>query len=65
MASAFLQRPALEDGQQGITGQLVAASTGALFSIIFYMRKYDLWFMVIIHGVFNTLGIFSFYFGLA
>jgi membrane protease YdiL (CAAX protease family) len=51
--------------QQGITGQLVAASTGALFSIIFYMRKYDLWFMVIIHGVFNTLGIFSFYFGLA
>lgn len=51
--------------QQGITGQIVAGSTGALLSIIFYLRKYDLWFMVIVHGVFNTLGILSFYFGLA
>lgn len=51
--------------QQGITGQIVAASTGALFSIIFYMRKYDLWFMIMLHGFFNTLGILSFYFGLA
>lgn len=51
--------------QQGITGQLVAGSTGALFSIIFYTRKYDLWFMIMLHGFFNTLGIFSFYFGLA
>jgi membrane protease YdiL (CAAX protease family) len=50
--------------QQGITGQLVAASTGALLSIIFYMRKYDLWFMIMLHGFFNTLGILSFYFGL-
>ena len=50
--------------QQGITGQLVAVSIGALLSIIFYMRKYDLWFMIMIHGFFNTLGIFSFYFGL-
>lgn len=51
--------------QQGITGQLVAGSTGALLSIIFYTRKYDLWFMIVIHGCFNTLGILSFYFGLA
>lgn len=51
--------------QQGITGQLLAGSTGALFSVIFYKRKYDLWFMIMIHGVFNTLGILSFYFGLA
>jgi membrane protease YdiL (CAAX protease family) len=51
--------------QQGITGQIVAGSTGALFSLIFYMRKYDLWFMIVIHGIFNTLGILSFYFGLA
>ena len=50
--------------QQGITGQLVAASTGALLSIIFYMRKYDLWFMIMVHGFFNTLGLLSFYFGL-
>lgn len=51
--------------QQGITGQIVATSVGAIFFIIFYMRKYDLWFMVMIHGFFNTLGILSFYFGLA
>lgn len=51
--------------QQGITGQLVATSVGILFSVIFYLRKYDLWFMVMIHGFFNTLGILSFYFGLA
>lgn len=51
--------------QQGITGQLVVVIIGALLSIIFYMRKYDLWFMIMIHGFFNTLGILSFYFGLA
>ena len=51
--------------QQGITGQLVAASTGALLSVIFYKRKYDLWFTIMVHGCFNTLGILSFYFGLA
>lgn len=51
--------------QQGITGQIVAASTGSLLSIIFYLRKYDLWFIMMVHGVFNTLGILSFYFGLA
>jgi len=51
--------------QQGITGQIVAASTGALLSIIFYSRKYDLWFNIMVHGFFNTLGILSFYFGLA
>lgn len=51
--------------QQGITGQLVATTVGALFFIIFYLRKYDLWFMVMIHGFFNTYGILSFYFELA
>ncbi|GAB5399244.1 MAG: hypothetical protein Aureis2KO_08290 [Aureisphaera sp.] len=51
--------------QQGITGQLVAGSIGALLSIIFYLRKYDLWFNIMVHGFFNTLGILSLYFGLA
>ncbi|MCR9251479.1 MAG: CPBP family glutamic-type intramembrane protease [bacterium] len=51
--------------QQGLTGQIVATTVGALFFIIFYLRKYDLWFMIMIHGFFNTLGILSFYFGLA
>lgn len=51
--------------QQGITGQIVAGTTGALLSIIFYLRKYDLWFNVMVHGYFNTLGLFSFYLGIA
>lgn len=51
--------------QQGITGQIVAATTGALLSLLFYLRKYDLWFNIMVHGYFNTLGLFSFYFGLA
>ncbi|MFC4096432.1 CPBP family intramembrane glutamic endopeptidase [Euzebyella saccharophila] len=51
--------------QQGITGQIVAGTTGALLCIIFYLREYDLWFNVMVHGFFNTLGILSFYFGLA
>ncbi|MGX1929037.1 CPBP family intramembrane glutamic endopeptidase [Flagellimonas sp. 2504JD4-2] len=51
--------------QQGITGQIVAGSTGALLCVIFYLRKYDLWFNIMVHGFFNTLGILSFYFGLA
>ncbi len=51
--------------QQGITGQLVATIVGAILSIIFYMRNYDLWFMIMLHGIFNTLGLLSFYFGLA
>jgi len=50
---------------QGITGQLVAGTTGAIFAFIFYTRKYDLWFMIMLHGFFNSLGILSFYFGLA
>ena len=51
--------------QQGITGQIVTASMGALLSTLFYLRKYDLWFNIAVHGFFNTLGILSFYFGLA
>lgn len=51
--------------QQGITGQLVTGFVGALLALIFYLRKYDLWFLVAVHGFFDTYGIISFYFGLA
>jgi len=50
--------------QQGITGQIVAASTGALLSLIFCMRKYDLWFNIMVHGCFNTIAMLCLYFGL-
>ncbi len=51
--------------QQGITGQLVAGSTGVLFATIFVLRKYDLWFMILVHGFFNTIAFGSIYLGLA
>lgn len=49
---------------QGITGQLVTWIVGALIALIFYLRKYDLWFVIAVHGLFNTLALTCFYFGL-
>lgn len=50
---------------QGITGQLVAGFVGALLALIFYLRKYDLWFIIAVHGFFDTFAIICIYFGLA
>ena len=49
---------------QGITGQLVTWFIGALIALIFYLRKYDLWFVIAVHGFFNTLALTCFYLGL-
>ncbi|SEL99646.1 hypothetical protein SAMN04487910_3849 [Aquimarina amphilecti] len=51
--------------QQGITGQLVTWITGALIALIFYLRKYDLWFVIAVHGFFNTIALSCIYLGLA
>lgn len=51
--------------QQGITGQLVTWIVGALLALIFYLRKYDLWFIIAVHGFFNTIALTCIYFGLA
>ena len=50
---------------QGITGQLVAGFVGALLALIFYLRKYDLWFIVAVHGFFDTFALICIYYGLA
>ena len=50
---------------QGITGQLVTGCVGALLALIFYLRKYDLWFIVAVHGFFDTIALVCIYFGLA
>lgn len=50
---------------QGITGQLVAGVVGALLALIFYLRKYDLWFVIAVHGFFDTIALICIYFGLA
>lgn len=49
---------------QGITGQLVTWIIGALLALIFYLRKYDLWFIIAVHGFFNTIALTCIYFGL-
>ncbi len=48
---------------QGITGQIVTGSIGAILSIIFYLRKSDLWFNVAIHGFFDTIALIVVYNG--
>ena len=50
---------------QGITGQLVTGIVGGLLALIFYLRKYDLWFVIAVHGFFDTIAIICIYFGLA
>jgi hypothetical protein len=52
-------------GYQGITGQLVAGFVGALLALIFYLRKYDLWFIIAVHGFFDTIALICIYFGFA
>lgn len=52
-------------GQQGITGQLVTWTVGALIALIFYLRKYDLWFVIAVHGFFNTIAFTFIYLGFA
>ena len=49
---------------QGITGQLVTGIVGALLALLFYLRKYDLWFVIAIHGFFDTIALICVYFGL-
>lgn len=50
---------------QGITGQIVAGTVGGLLALLFYLRKYDLWFVIAVHGFFDTIAIICIYFGLA
>lgn len=50
---------------QGITGQLVTFIIGSLIALIFYLRKYDLWFVIAVHGFFNTIALTCIYLGLA
>ncbi|MCB7479833.1 CPBP family intramembrane glutamic endopeptidase [Christiangramia sediminis] len=50
---------------QGITGQLVSGTIGALLALVFYLRKYDLWFVIAVHGFFDTIALICIYFGLA
>lgn len=48
---------------QGITGQLVTGVIGGLLALIFYLRKYDLWFVIAVHGFFDTIALLCIYYG--
>lgn len=48
---------------QGITGQIITGIVGILLAIIFYIRKYDLWFNIAVHGFFDTIGLVFIYNG--
>ncbi len=50
-------------GYQGVTGQLVTGAIGVLLSVIFYLRNYDLWFNVAVHGFFDTIALIFVYYG--
>lgn len=46
---------------QGITGQILSGITGAMIATIFYFRKNDLWFCVIVHGAVDTFALTAVY----
>lgn len=50
-------------GDQGITGQLVTGIVGALLALLFYLRRYDLWFVIAVHGFFDTIALVCVYYG--
>jgi len=48
---------------QGISGQVISGISGMLFSIIFHIRKNDLWFNIAAHGFFDTVALIFIYNG--
>lgn len=48
---------------QGISGQVITGIVGMLLAIIFYIRKYDLWFIIAVHGFFDTIALVFIYYG--
>ncbi|MFA0962339.1 lysostaphin resistance A-like protein [Roseivirga sp. BDSF3-8] len=47
---------------QGLSGQIVTGIIGVLFATIFYVRKYDLWFNIAVHGFVDTIALVLVYF---
>jgi membrane protease YdiL (CAAX protease family) len=49
---------------QGITGQILSGITGAIIATLFYLKKNDLWFCIIVHGMVNTIALTAVYFNI-
>lgn len=46
---------------QGITGQILSGITGGIIATIFHLKKYDLWFSIIVHGMIDTFAFIAIY----
>ncbi|NQZ45446.1 MAG: CPBP family intramembrane metalloprotease [Flavobacteriaceae bacterium] len=49
---------------QGISGQIITGIIGMLLATIFYLRKYDLWFCIALHGFIDTIAMVFIYYGI-
>jgi membrane protease YdiL (CAAX protease family) len=47
---------------QGITGQILSGITGAIIATVFHFRKNDLWFVIVVHGMIDTLAMIAIYY---
>ena len=50
-------------GYQGITGQIITGIIGMILATIFYIKKYNLWLNIAIHGFFDTIALIIIYNG--
>ncbi len=48
---------------QGLTGQIITGIIGALLALIFILKKYNLWFVISVHGFFDTFALIMLYNG--
>ena len=46
---------------QGITGQILSGITGAIIATLFHLKKNDLWFCIVVHGMVDTFALTAIY----
>ena len=49
---------------QGVTGQILNGLVGAMIATLFHLKKNDLWFCVVVHGMFDTIALTAVYLGI-
>lgn len=49
---------------QGITGQILNGLVGAMIATLFHLKKNDLWFCIVVHGMFDTIALTAVYLGI-
>ncbi|MEQ6124704.1 type II CAAX endopeptidase family protein [Pseudotenacibaculum sp. MALMAid0570] len=46
---------------QGLTGQILSGLTGAIIAILFHLKRNDLWFCIVVHGMIDTFAFIAVY----